>query len=118
MATWSENEESSEEEKKKEVANMYFMAIDELDEVNSNLSDEDIHDVFEELYEDFEKLSFKNISLKKKVQQLEEVKENFSNVEISKTHLEKENKILREKKNGLPPLFQYFLVDKNPLKLF
>ena len=63
-----------------------------------------------------------NISLKKKVQQFEkelgEVKEKISNVEISKTHLEKENKILREKKNGLPPLFQYFLVDKNPLKLF
>ena len=31
--------------------------MDELDEVNSNLSDEDIRDVFEELYEDFEKLS-------------------------------------------------------------
>ena len=62
MATWSEND--------KEVANMCFMAIDELDEVNSNLSDEDIHDTFEELYEDFEKLSLKNISLKKKVQQI------------------------------------------------
>ena len=41
----------------------------------------------------------KNISLKKKVQQLEkelgEVKENFSNAEVSKTHLEKENEILR-----------------------
>ncbi|KAL6320963.1 hypothetical protein AAG906_010772 [Vitis piasezkii] len=71
MATWSESEESSEEEKDKEVANMCFMAIDELDEVNSNLSDEDIHDTFEELYEDYEKLSLKNISLKKKVQQLE-----------------------------------------------
>ena len=30
------------------------MAIDELDEVNSNFSDEDMHDIFEELYEDFE----------------------------------------------------------------
>ena len=40
MATWSESEESSEEENEKEVANMCFMAIDELDEVNSNLSDE------------------------------------------------------------------------------
>ena len=55
MATWSESEESSEEENEKEVANMCFMAIDELDEVNSNLSDEDIHDAFEELYEDFDK---------------------------------------------------------------
>ena len=63
------------------MANMCFMAIDELDEVNFNLSDEDIHDAFEELCEDFEKLSLKNISLKKKVHQLEkelgEVKEIF-----------------------------------------
>ena len=72
MATWSESEdESSEEEKEKKVANMCFMTINELDEVNSNISDEDIHDTFEELYEDFEKLSLKNISLKKKVQKLE-----------------------------------------------
>ena len=47
MATWIESEESSEEENEKEVANICFMAIDELDEANSNLSDEDIHDVFE-----------------------------------------------------------------------
>ena len=51
MATWSESEESSEEENEKEVANMCFMAIGELDKVNSNFSDEDMHDVFEELYE-------------------------------------------------------------------
>ena len=57
IATWSESEESFEEEKEKEVANICFMVIDELDEVNSNLSDENIHDAFEELYEDFEKLS-------------------------------------------------------------
>ena len=56
MATWSENEdESSKEENEKEVTNMCFMAIDELDKVNSNFSDEDMHDIFEELYEDFEK---------------------------------------------------------------
>ena len=62
MTTWSESEESFFEENEKKVANMCFMPIDELDEVNSNFSDEDIHDVFEELYEDFEKLSLKNIS--------------------------------------------------------
>ena len=56
MATQSESEnESSEEEKEKEVANMCFMVIDELYEVNSNPNDEDIHNAFEELYEDFEK---------------------------------------------------------------
>ena len=59
MVTWSESEESSEEENEKEVANMCFMAIYDLDEVNSNFSDEDMNDVFEELYEDFEKLRLK-----------------------------------------------------------
>ena len=65
MASWSEIEESSEEKNEKEVANMCFMEINELDEVNSNFSDEGMHDVFKELYEDFEKLNLKNISLKK-----------------------------------------------------
>ena len=51
--------------------------------------------VFEELYEDFEKLSLKNNFLKKKIQELEEVKEKFSIVEIYKTYLEKENEIFR-----------------------
>ena len=50
---------------------MCFMVIDELDEVNSNISDEDIHDAFQELCEDFEKICLKNIFLKKKVQKLE-----------------------------------------------
>ena len=68
MTTQSESEESFKEEKEKEVANMCFMAIDELDEVNSIISDEDIHDAFQELYEDFEKLGLKNVSLKMKVQ--------------------------------------------------
>ena len=95
MATWSESKEFSEEEKEKEVANMCLMAIDELDEVNFNFSDEDMHDVFEELYKDFEKLSLKNNSLKNKIQELEEMKEKVSIVEISKTHLPKENEILR-----------------------
>ena len=45
MATLSESEESSEKENEKEVANMCFMAINELDKVNSNFSDEDMHDL-------------------------------------------------------------------------
>ena len=105
MATWSESEESSEEENEKEVTNMCFMAIDDLDKVNSNFSDEDMHDVFEELYEDFEKLRLKNNSLKKKIQELEkeleEVKEKISILEISKTHLEKQNEILRSENETL-----------------
>ena len=43
MATWSESEdESSKEENEKKVANTCFLTIDELDEVNSNISDEDL----------------------------------------------------------------------------
>ena len=49
---------------------MCFMAIDDLDEVNSNSNDEDMHVIFEELYEDFEKLSLKNNSLKRKFKNL------------------------------------------------
>ena len=70
MATWSESEESFKEENEKEVANMYFMTIDELDKVNSNLSDEDVQDTFEELYGDFEKLNLKHIYLKRKFKNL------------------------------------------------
>ena len=72
---------------------MCFMTINELNEVNSNFSDENMHDVFEELYEDFEKISLKNNYFQNKIQELEkefeEVKEKFSIVEIPKTHLEK-----------------------------
>ena len=78
MTTWSESEESSEEKNEKEVANMCFMTINELDKVNSNFSDEHMHDVFEELYEHFDKLSLKNNYLKKKIQELEEVRKNFN----------------------------------------
>ena len=90
------------------MANICLMAIDELDEVNSNFSNEDMHNVFEELYEDFEKLSLKNNYVKKKIQELEEVKEKFSIVEISKTYLEKENEILRKKNEWLTSSLSIF----------
>ena len=71
MATQSESEdESSEEENEKEVTNICFMAIDELDEVNSNISDEDIHDAFQEFYEDLEKLGLKMLISKIKFNKL------------------------------------------------
>ena len=66
--------------------------------------------LFEELYEDFEKLNLKNNYLKKKNQELEleEVKEKFSIDEISKTHLEKESEILRKKNGWLTSYFSIF----------
>ena len=99
---------------------MCFMAINELNKVNFNFSDEDMHDVFEELYEDFEKLSLKNNSLKKKIQdlekELEEVNEKFSIDELSKTHLEKENEILRKKNEWLTSYLSIFSCGQKSLK--
>ena len=73
------------------------------------------------MYEDFEKLSLKNISLKKKIQQLEkelaEVKEKFSIIEISKTHLEKENEILRKKNEWLTSSLSIFSCGKKSFEI-
>ena len=66
MPIWSDSEDDSREEKNEnKVINICFMTIDELDEVNSNLNYEDLQDAFEELYEDYEKVSSKNVSLTK-----------------------------------------------------
>ena len=70
MATWSESEESSEEEKEKEVANMCFMEIDELDEVNSNISYEDIHDLLKIFMRILKNLVWKMLFLKRKFNNL------------------------------------------------
>ena len=73
------------------------------------------------MYEDFEILSLKNISLKKKVQQLDkelrEVKEKFSNVKVSKTHLEKENEILRKKNEWLTSSLSIFSCEKKSFEM-
>ena len=70
------------------------------------------------MYKNFEKLSLKNISFKKKFQQLEkEIKENFSNVEISKTHLEKENEILRKKNEWLTSSLSIFFCGKKSFEM-
>lgn len=60
-----------------------------------------MHDVYEDLYEDLEKLDKKNTSLKKKIQEFEfflkEMQEKFLNVEIAKTSLGKDNEVLKKK---------------------
>ena len=69
VATWSDCEgNSSKEENEKEMTSMCFMAIDE---VNFNINYDDLHDSFEDLYENLERLGLKNASLKKKIQELE-----------------------------------------------
>ena len=77
-------------------ANMCFMALEEHeDEVNSNSNYNKFQDVLQELYFDLEKLRFKNVSLKKNISSLQnelnELKENFENIEKTKISFEKEN---------------------------
>ena len=52
--------DSFEEDKENEVTNICFMAIDKLDEINSNINYDDLHDALEDIYEDLEKLDLKN----------------------------------------------------------
>ena len=59
----------------------------------------------------------KNNSLKKKIQELEEVKEKFSIVEISKTHIEKENEILRKKNEWLTSSLSIFSCGKKSFEI-
>ena len=48
MATWSQTEDSSDNESENEFANMCFMAFEDQDKVNSD-SDDDISFEYEEL---------------------------------------------------------------------
>ena len=75
---------------------MCFMVLEEHeDEVNSNSNYNKFQDVLQELYFDLEKLRFKNVSLKKNISSLQnelnELKENFENIEKTKISFEKEN---------------------------
>ena len=64
--------ESSKEKNENEVVNMCFMALeDHEDELNSSTINDELQNVFEELYLDFEKLALKNTFLKKKISSLE-----------------------------------------------
>ena len=90
MATWSQNEDSSDDESENEFANMCFMAFEDQDKVSSD-SDSDDDEVsfeYDELLIALYKFSENNTSLKKKIfelkKELDEIKENFSKVEASK----------------------------------
>ena len=78
------------------------MALEEHeDEVNSNSNYSEFQDILQELYFDFEKLGFKNVSLTKKIyclqNDLNELKEIFENIEKTKISFEKENEELKKK---------------------
>ena len=106
MVTWSQSEDSSDDENENEVANLCFMAFEDKNEVNSNL-DENEDFIFD--YDDFLKAIYKvdekNTSLKKKLfelqKELDETKGNFSKIEASKLSLEKENEELLKKNEWL-----------------
>ena len=85
METWSQSEDSSDDENENEIANMCFMAFEDQDEVNSNSDDnEEVMFEYDELLKGIYKLDEKNTLLKKKVFEVQielyEIKENFSKI--------------------------------------
>ena len=70
MATWSQSEDSSDNESENEFANMCFMAFEDQDKVNSDSdsdSNDDISFEYDELLIALYKFDENNTSLKKKV---------------------------------------------------
>ena len=107
MATWSQSEDSSDDESENEFANMCFMAFEDQDKVSSD-SDSDDDEVsfeYDELLIALYNFGENNTSLKKKIfelqKELDEIKENFSKVEASKISLEKVNEELLKKNEWL-----------------
>ena len=107
MATWSQSEDSSDDESENEFANMCFMVFEDQDKVSSD-SDSDDDEVsfeYDELLIALYKFGENNTSLKKKIfelqKDLDEIKENFSKVEASKISLEKVNEELLKKNEWL-----------------
>ena len=101
MATWSQSEDSFDDENQEEVANICFMAFEDHDEVNSNFDDDEFIIEYKELLKDINKLDEKNTSINRKVfelqKELDEIKENFSKFEASKLFLENVNEELLKK---------------------
>ena len=78
-----------------------FMALEDQDEVSSNSDDEECIFEYDELLKFIYKLDEKNTLLKNKVFELDEIKEKFSKVEVSKISLKKENEDLLKKNEWL-----------------
>ncbi|GAV56542.1 LOW QUALITY PROTEIN: zf-CCHC domain-containing protein/UBN2 domain-containing protein, partial [Cephalotus follicularis] len=107
MATWSDSDNSSsDEECDGEVANITIMAIENEDEnevqLSTYLSYDELKDIYDELVEYSENLSFKHSSLKKLnnalTRKIKELKTNVLELEKDKekaNSLEKENESLK-----------------------
>ena len=105
MATWSQSEDSSDDESENEFANMCFMAFEDQDKVSSDSDDNEVSFEYDELLIALYKFGENNTSLKKKIfefkKELDEIKEKFSKVEASKISLEKVNEELLKKNEWL-----------------
>ena len=69
MATWSQSEDSSNDESENEFANMCFMTFEDQDKVNSysNSDDDEISFEYDELLKALYLFDENNTSLKKKI---------------------------------------------------
>ena len=56
MATWSQSEDSSDDENEEEIANMCFMTFEDKDEVSSDFDDDEFIIEYKELLKDISKL--------------------------------------------------------------
>ena len=90
MATWSQSEDSSDDESENEFDNMCFMAFEDQDKVSSD-SDSDDDEVsfeYDELLIALYKFGENNTSLKKKIFELQkehdEIKEIFQKLKLQK----------------------------------
>ena len=100
MTTWSQSEDSFDDENENKVANMCFMAFEDKDEVNSNFDkNEEFMFEYDDLLKAIYKLDEMNIFLKKKFvelqKELDEIKEKISKI------VELQKLLLRRKIRGL-----------------
>ena len=81
--TWSDDEESGseDEDKPKEVANLCLISQDDEDEVSTSNSSQitlnELQDIFDELMAEFKKMGIKNSLLKKMISTLSKENEDF-----------------------------------------
>ena len=89
-----------------------------INEINSNSNYNEFQDVLQELYFDLEKLGFKkSLSEEKKnsclENELNELKENFENIEKAKISFENENEALKKKNDWITSSLQKFSNGQN-----
>lgn len=79
MTTWSDSDDdSTKEECKKQVVNIYFIFLEKYENVvNFLTSNDNLQPAFEELYIDFEKFGLRISILRKKKKSLEKELKNY-----------------------------------------